>query len=81
MPSVIPLAVSLAVVLCTVAAVSGGPSSTAAQSRAIDSDYHVHNVSKSEEYLNQYKGDHGGVSEEVKYQIYAFGDSRCDHLH
>ena len=81
MPMVIPLAVSLTVVLCTVAAASGSPSSTAAQSRTIDNDYHVLNVSESEEYVNKYKDDHGGASEEVKYQIYAFGDSRCDNLH
>ena len=79
MPSVIPLAVALTVVLCIVTAASGNPSSTATESQTIDNDYHIHNI--AEEYMNKYKDDYGGVSEEVKYQIYALGDSRCDYLH
>ena len=79
MPSVIPLAVALTVVLCIVTAASGNPSSMATESQTIDNDYHNHSI--SEEYMNKYKDDYGGVFEEVKHQIYALGDSRCDYLH
>ena len=78
MPSVIPLAVALKVLLCIVTAASGNPSLTATESQTIDNDYRIH---ISEEYMNKYKDDYGGVSEEVKHQIYALGDSRCDYLH
>ena len=51
MPSVIPLAVALTVVLCIVTAASGNPSSTATESQTIDNDYHIHNI--SEEYMEE----------------------------